>query len=100
LALVVDDDGGGVLSVSVVAELNFLVAQFDGGFVVSACQSWLANFMLKARRFLLSLTKSEPHERLSATNSVILHGKPGHSGFLSRLLMAMFAKSTCHPPEH
>ena len=36
LAFVVDDDGGGVLAAAVVAELDFLVAQVDGGFIASA----------------------------------------------------------------
>ena len=36
MALVVDDDGGGVLAVPVVAELDLLVAQVDGGFVAAA----------------------------------------------------------------
>ena len=36
LALVVDDDGGAVVAAPVVAELNFLVAQVDGGFVAAA----------------------------------------------------------------
>ena len=36
LALVVDDDGGGVVAVAVVAELDLLVAQVDGGFVAAA----------------------------------------------------------------
>src|SRR5262249_48236585 len=31
-----DDDGGGVTALSVVAELDFLVAEVDGGFVASA----------------------------------------------------------------
>ncbi len=31
LALVVDDDGGGVGAMPIVAELDFLVAQIDGG---------------------------------------------------------------------
>ena len=35
LALVVDDDGGVVLAVSVIAELDFFVAQVDGGFIAS-----------------------------------------------------------------
>jgi hypothetical protein len=36
LALVVDDDGGGVLAVSVVAELDLPVAEVNGGFIASA----------------------------------------------------------------
>ncbi len=36
LALVVDDDGGAALAAAVMAELNFLVAQVNGGFVASA----------------------------------------------------------------
>ena len=36
LALVVDDDGSGVLAAAVVAELDLLVAQVDGGFVAAA----------------------------------------------------------------
>ena len=36
MALVVDDDGGGVEAAAVVAELDLLVAQVDGGFVASA----------------------------------------------------------------
>jgi hypothetical protein len=35
LALVVEDDGGVLLAVPVVAELDLLVAQVDGGFVAS-----------------------------------------------------------------
>ena len=39
LALGVNDDGGRVLVVSVVAELDRLVAQVDGGFVASAAEA-------------------------------------------------------------
>jgi hypothetical protein len=36
LALVIDDDGAGILAVAVVAELDLLVAEIDGGFVASS----------------------------------------------------------------
>ena len=49
LALVVDDDGGGsvggVTAVAVVAELDFLVAQVDGGFVASARKLKVLSFL-------------------------------------------------------
>ena len=32
----IDNDGGGVVAMAVVAELDFLVAQIDGGFVATA----------------------------------------------------------------
>jgi hypothetical protein len=45
LALVVDDDGGRVLVVPVVAELDFLVAQIDGGFIASAEELKVLSFL-------------------------------------------------------
>ena len=50
LALVVNDNGGGVLALPIVAELDLAVAQVDGGFVASAGEAEGVVFLDLSRR--------------------------------------------------